>query len=287
MPECSTTVLESQLDWLTCSYRGADKARALRNFAMDAQSLEAREGNDTKRWQLNGYEGFRTGRVRYGDRDNACLLQLSGQLAEDWAGSVLPDATTITRVDLAVTVRPSSPVPAYGARAYAELAEWHQAHPLSAVPSATHDANGGWTTYLGARRSPLFLRIYDKGAEAASRDDRAGLARYADCWRFELECHDVAAKAYGLAAVLAGNRSAYVSGALADYLEHHGLEPMFETTCHPASPGAFARRTDYASRLRWFASKVAPSIRLAMSQGDPQEVIDALGLGPEPAESLT
>lgn len=254
---------------------------------MDAQALEAKEGNDTKRWALNGYEGYRTGRVRYGDRDNSCLIQLSGQLAEDYAGSLLPDATSITRVDLAVTVRCDPAVPAYGSQAYAELVEWHDRHPLSAVPSATHDAHGGWTTYLGARRSPLFLRIYDKGAEAASRADKAGLARYKGAWRYELECHDVAAKAYGLAAVVSGSRSAYVSGSIADYLSAHGLEPLFTPTTHPESPGAFARRSDYASRLRWFASKVAPSIRLAMSQGDPQEVIDALGLGPERSDSLT
>jgi len=281
MADHSTTVLESQLDWLTCSYRGADKARALRNFAMDCQSLEAKDGNRTTRWRLNGYEGFRTGRVRYGDRDNACLIQLSGQLAEDWAATLVPDATTVTRLDLQVTVRPDPPKPGYGREALADLESWYADHPMGALPSHTGDAAGGWTTYVGARRSPTFARIYNKGAECLSRDDQPGYLRYHDAWRVELEAHDAFAAPLAVAACSSPNRSAFISDYLCDYLARRGHRALWQPGSDPVYRSGSHRRSDYQTRLRWLGRAVAPAIAEMMTHGNPQEVIDALGLGPE------
>ena len=283
MADHSTTVLEAQVDWLTCSYRGDKKSRSLASFAIDCENIEAERGDKRQKFGLNGYEGWRTGRVRWGAKDNATLIQLSGQLADDYAGSLIPDATTITRLDLQVTARPNPPNIDYGQQALRELTSWYLDHPLSAVPSHTSDANGGWTTYVGARRSPTFARLYNKGAECIGRSDGPGYQRYRDAWRWELECHDAFASSLAVGVAGVGDRAAFIQNYVHDYFSRRGHRCLFAPGSDPVYRAGSSRRSDRQTRLHWLSHSVAPAVRELLGQPNPQEVIDALGLGPSPS----
>lgn len=273
-----TTVLESQLDWLTCSYHGEAKTRALRNFATDAASIEAKLGNDTEPFRLKGYVGWRVGRVRYGERDHTSLIQLSGQLADDYAGTLVPDADTITRADIAVTCRFDPPQPDYGERTLRDFAEYYRAHPRSAMPWHTSDEDGGFTCYVGARRSPTFFRLYNKQAESIASKDKEAISRYADSWRYELELHDAGARVVAGSAIRATQRSVYCSGYMHGYLEQHGVRPAFDYHAEPVYTAGFRRRSDADTRRQWFSRAVAPSIRKQLQTRSREEVLRDLGL---------
>src|SRR5512144_160386 len=178
------TLIESQVDWLTASAHGRDRSVALEQLAASLQKEEEAKGNRPKSWRLMGYEGQHTGAVEWGRRDqNASLIRLIGNTADVGLADVLSIADTVTRLDIACTWRCEPPDPLVGQNAYSMAEMFHQGHPQSALPWNTRDANGGWTTYLGARTGEKYLRIYNKGAEAVAKQDKEGMARYAGCWR--------------------------------------------------------------------------------------------------------
>lgn len=279
MSYSSTTVLESQLDWLTVAAHTSEHAHSLALLAADLTAAEARARAKTSPFRLMGYEGWRTGRVRFGMRDEWALLQLSGDLAEQRVTEVLPVADSITRVDFAVTARTAEPDPHVGGNAYL-MATHHAAdHPKAAMVSRTTDNKGGETLYIGHRSSDYFFRLYNKHAEALSRGDDAEADRYLNCWRYELECKGLAAAPLAMAAAGAGDRPSHVQSLVYHYSRDHGIEPVFSVDGDRVLRPGFRRRSDYESRLRWFQRAVRPSIQWALSHGDRQSVIDALGLG--------
>jgi len=289
----STSVLESAIDWLSLSVApDADGDRVEAHMASLLQR-EQRAGAQLRPWILAGAVGFAAGRVRYGRAKRGLILQLSGQLADDHADHLIPLAATLTRLDVAVTVKTQEPDPAHGRRQYAAAIDNYHEHPHSARPWQVSDGDGGHTVYLGTRNSDRLLRIYDKCAEAASRNDKEQVAKYQNCWRYELELHDAYANPTALFLAGATNRSALIEDELRRYLWSHSLHVPWDGTPNPTHPGGFRRRSDLDSRLEWIGRTVAPTIRELVTLIGRDAVMDALGLstsidgGPaidEPAE---
>jgi hypothetical protein len=276
--DTSTSVLEAQLDYLTITEHSDAAVRNLRLVASELSGYELAEKQRARPFAINGYVGWRVGRVSYGERQTAGLLQLSGQLAEDWAGSLVGESTHVTRVDTAVTVRYSPSNPLLGDSLYQQALGFYSEHPRSALPWRVEDANGGATVYLGSRKSPTFFRAYFKEAEAREEGDSEQYARYQAAWRYELESHDAAADTLCRSALAAPSRAAHCQGVVWEYMRAHGLDSGWDPVSGPVYVGGFRRRSDYQSRLRWFARSVAPAVRWAIDLGDRAEVLNALGL---------
>lgn len=228
MSYATGTVIESQVDWLTCSAHGRERAHGLAWLSSEWAKGEAARGNRLQKWRLMGYEGSHVGRVRWGQRDeDSCLVQLSGELAERYIAEAASLADRVTRVDLAVTVRPDPPNPHLGANVYDEAAAFAQGKPRAALPWTIYDARGGRTTYLGARTSDHFLRVYNKEAESRAKDDAEGVARYLGCWRTELELKGMMAEPVARVACDQEDRPAWAQEYLYDYLTDHGITSPF------------------------------------------------------------
>lgn len=279
------TLLESQLDFLTCSSHSEKGAQELQQIAASLADDEGRLLNKLMPFRLQGYQGWKLGRVRFGMRGHGALLQLSGQLAEDWAKTALSAASTVTRCDLAATVRFDPAWTTYGQKVWSEARAHYTEHPRSAQPWRVENGAGGTTVYLGQRRSPIFFRIYDKWQESISEKDKTAAERYARCWRFELEAHDVAAKAYADLCISSAGRSHLVAGVVHKYLHDHGIDSPINPVSEPVHLGGFRRRSDYATSLAWFRRSVRPRVQWALEKGEIEEVKRALGLEPEQPEN--
>jgi hypothetical protein len=277
------TIIESQLDWLTMSWDEGTKADRVEAWAYSRGQAEERLGALATPFRLMGYEGWTLGRVRFGRRDGDALLQLSGDLAEKYADTLVPEADRISRVDLAVTIRMPTYAPFIAEDHYAEAHNHHAEHPKSATPWLVQDADGGSTFYIGRRASDRFFRCYNKEAEQAAVKDERGVDHYAACWRYELECKGGQARPVAAAAVSAASRPAFVREQLHHYCELHGLRPLFASDDNGVLVPGFRRRSDTESRLGWLRKSVNPAILKMIAEVDRAEILDALGLGQEPS----
>jgi len=272
------TVIESQLDWLTCAAHTQEGADRFERYASAWAATTERDVERRTPFRLKGYEGWQRGRVRFGEREGAAIIQLSGDLAARHFDTLLPLADSISRLDIAVTTRLPTEAPDVGLVSYRQAADWYQAHTRAARPSFHGDADGGYTCYVGDRSSDWFLRVYNKAAEA--RNDPEQADHYARCWRYELECKGASAPvlAAHLGAVGPEDRAADVQSMLHDYATRHGIEPTFERANGAKLIAGFRRRSDRASKLAWLARSVRPAVEWLAESGDARDVFEALGL---------
>jgi len=271
-------VIESQVDWLTASAYGRERTAYFALLAATASVGETAHGDETLSFRLNGYQGWRTGRVRYGERENAGLIQLSGELAHTWFDDVYSHADHVTRLDVAVTVDTGVEDPLLGKQAYDAACQLREVRPHLAQPWCVHDANGGWTTYVGARTSDWFLRLYDKHAEAVADHDDVAAGQYERCWRYELEAKGMAAPALAREVYKSLTRASYIRGYVARWCTDHGIIPAYGMEGDVAKLSALRRRSDRTTRLQWLGKSVAPAVRWLLETGDRTEVLEALGL---------
>jgi len=228
MADLTGTVIESQVDWLSVSQHGRDDAHSLAALAAELGKEETRKGNKLRKWRLMGYEGNHVGAVEWGMRDDSsCLVRLIGDVADRRLTDVLSLAGIVTRLDLAVTWRGEPANPHVGRNAYSEAMVRYKEKARAARPSRIENGDGGSTVYLGSRESEYFLRIYDKGHEAIEKNDTAGIERYRDCWRFELEAKGPLSIRLAKRVNTTSDRPVYVQQYLHDYLSDHGITPPF------------------------------------------------------------
>jgi hypothetical protein len=272
------TVIESQLDWLTLAVHSSQKREQLRDSAYRFAKNEAKDGNSTKPFRLKGYSGWRIGRFRYGEREGAALIQLSGQLAEDHLATLLPLADSVTRLDLAVTVHDPLNYDRRPRQHFDEMFHVKLSKPQSAIGHYHEDTDGGSSLQIGDRESDRVLRVYNKFAEQLAVHDGEGANHYVSCVRYELELKGENSERVAAALSQDAARAATVQATVHTYCTDHGLDPAFPSTGAQAIRTGFRRRSDYDSRIRWYARSVAPSIAVALQQGEACEVLDALGL---------
>ena len=280
MSTLAADVIECQLDWLTGAvHTGHGTARRMRWVKRLAEAEETRESKLTP-FRLCGYEGWHCGRVSFGAREAAGLIQLSGDLARIHFDNLMQWLDSVSRLDLAVTVRLNPADRGPGWRHYNEALGWYQSHPKAARPSYHGDGDGGMTVYLGHRESDRYLRIYDKGAEA--HDDVEQATHYAGCWRYELETKGSAASAVAAEVYARGldQRVPLIRSIVHTYCAKHGILPVFAANGPATLVPGFRRRSDRESRLDWLERTVRPVVEWLGQTGDGEDALRALGLLP-------
>lgn len=271
-------VVEAQADWLTAMFYGDRLADAARQMAEGWSKVELAAGAKTQRAWVEGYELEVNGRVRYGRKPDSAILQVSGQLADDYLDELVDVASRISRIDLAVTVRTPEPDPHVGGNAYLQACWFYEKHTRAAMPSRHQSAERGDTVYLGHRDSERYFRLYNKQAECESSSDAAGAEHYRNCWRYELELKRSVAPPTALALAGASDRAAYCQEYLHDYVSGHGVEPIFPQSGDRVLVPGFRRRSDLESRRAWLRSHAKPVVRFALERLGRDAVLKDLGL---------
>lgn len=276
--QSSTVVLESQVDWLTAGTHHERNTDLLAAHAVAWIAAEQFGGNTVHPWHLMGFVGSRCGRVRWGTRGRGGLLQLSGDLAKLRWYDADRLADTMSRVDLAVTIRSEPPRTSLGLEAYGTAREAYQMKNMYSTPRLVTDAAGGTTVYVGDRSSDIFLRLYNKEQESLARKDFLEAEHYHGCWRYEVEYKGERANA----ARATLQKAQLQPDAVADLVYHefqaHHIWPEFGAITPRSLIGGFRRRSDNDRRLAWFKTAVAPAVKALLDSGRRLELEDALGL---------
>jgi hypothetical protein len=276
--DSSGRVIEAQVDWLTVSAHSEERSRKLSDFADDLLTGEVAAGNHKTGWRSMGYEGFHSGHIDWGRRDDRqAILRVSGGPADALLVPALALADNCSRLDLCVTWRAAPPDPHIGANAYSLAFLFHQTHSRSARPEFQGDADGGYTCKVGNRRSPFHGRLYNKEAERASRLDADLAKHYQACWRYEVEAHD--ARALALATMVAERveRPAAIQQYLYDWWNTHGVPTAFPESGADALELGFHRRSDDETRLRHLERNVRPTIKRLRAHGREDDLRERLG----------
>jgi len=213
-----------------------------------------------------GGGGIASGRAA----DGAGIVQSWGKETEVMVQIVLGVTQVhFTRLDMAVTVLFSQPQPCVR-----EL--------LATLPADKHNytiiqpANDeGGTLYIGSRRSDVFARLYDKGAELRTLPGRL-------LWRYEVELkHRHAERAVAqlfVDSVLPSDRLVCIFENVRHYFTVHAVP-------FPDVPDAAkqypvvqyeSRVTDDATTLRWFRTQVYPALMRLDGNGKLDQALEAL-----------
>jgi len=278
------TVIESQADWVTFTSNG--HPRDSRLFEWGRSVMRAEEGRGGKRvpWALRGYAGEHCGKASVGERPGSDIVQLSGQAAADHLREGYSRCSSVTRLDLAVTVRSAMPDQVHEWAQWSRFLDWRRENGSPMKGRFITDADGGATAYIGSRQSELFLRIYDKEAECRQADDDKGAEHYAGCHRYELEVKGRRAFVQVEKYLDADNPAFMVRCWLTDWLRRHGMDSEPINNRNVALSPGFRRRTDTQTRLRWLENQVQPTIEWLKYHGHEAQVFRALGYNAESLE---
>jgi hypothetical protein len=274
MSDDRPTVKEAQVDWLTLTFKEGGKWEAARLAAQHALERECADGEDESALRFQGYTGSQAGRVGYGTRDDGALIRLSGGLADEGLRDLLPLASNISRIDLAVTIKLPDGYPN-------PMKEGFRIGPTIKPPRGAapdyqliEHSRQGTTLYVGARTSPRFGRVYDKWKESQ-------LDFYAGCTRYELEAKSKLAARLAAAVAGATDRRGTIRVLVRNYFQPRGVNIPDDEADDDLHISAFRPRTSDLSRLHWLATQVKGVADDLRARGRGADVAAALGMNIE------
>jgi len=265
--KCS--LIDASIDWFTVTVTDGLRLRFMEAKAERVmRELEATGSPRTFTNRL-GFVGDRAEGFFFGKRGDTLMVIGSGDVAAKQAGFFLGLATSVTRLDLAVTLQDLDIDRDWTAIAL------RQASFDGRVDSGllkTHRIEGtpdGRTLYVGSRSSDRYIRIYDKTAESKGEwPDRS--------WRWEVEYKRPRAGIVA-ARILRGQPTPstvidVVASALADVriILPYGDPPSGWTSKKPKL------LTTAETRLRYTSRVVAPFIKNLVDAVGEDRVVQAL-----------
>ena len=270
----SLRLIESRIDWISCSASDAKRAEQLATIADAGIGREISAGDRRSYFGGHGYEGSQAGHWKLAEGEKGTIVQVGGVEAAQWATSLLPIAEHVSRIDYCATLRSDlndfNPVRTI----YREL-ERRKAAGEDA-PKAKHieQLDEGQGVMVGSRSSAYVIRCYNKTAES-------GGLYPPGTWRWEVEMKRHASE--GEHARIAhkparlGQAADIVKAAYGRWqlVTPWDAETPIELTRAPAH----IRDTERA--LEWLRRQVAPCVDWLVANGYDQEVRAALNLPTE------
>lgn len=213
-------------------------------------------------WKLLHYAGQNCGPLSLGFAgDDSFIIQMSGEAARD-ALIRIPEIAGLhaSRVDFQITFENAH-------RLFVEDA-YNRLEVQNAVATRKRylryiQGNGGSTLYVNKRTGPVFLRLYDKGAEQGGQ---AGILYRAEV-EFKKDKADIAWKLF----VNAENRTELVKSVVISEFQSRGIEIPVGSVQLVAVKAA--RKEPYHDKqLKWLRRSVRPAIDRLVSAGLEAEV---------------
>jgi Replication initiation factor len=271
-PPTGTNVLQTGVDWITATMPADGREWPLLLAADAILAQEERDGHELERARWQGYDLKCCGGAWAGAREDSALVRLSGECAGQHWYQLVRHAKKITRLDLAVTVRPDPPDPRLGAWHLGQVMRWRKDRAQPFKVNYHGSPEGIQTVYLGSRTSTTYGRIYDKFAE--SEDDR-----WRDSWRYEVECKDVVATTLGRVLLGDVDRESAMRVYVHDWFRKHGVTARFPRPGGDVHAPSTRAQADDDRTLRWWDDQVAAVYaRLAPKVGT-RRMLSALGAG--------
>lgn len=263
-------VLTSGIDWLTCTSKRVGVSNALEDFGMSLLNKEKAGSGRILPARRLGFEGLRSDNIFLGRRPGDVMLQISGPSCTPLTQDAIALSTNVSRIDVQVTV--------FTEGEQCNLAKWTHDAIVRSNPKAhavqTMTLTAGWpdgdTLNINRRCSDVWMRLYDKSAEAS-----LGMPRLV--WRYELELKGKAAQRQAELLRQCGVRPNNVHTPVHAAYKSKGVEPAFAKLSHE---NAFQPSIDNPSRdvLTWMRDSLSKTVARAAKRYGRDVVAEALGI---------
>lgn len=142
------------------------------------------------------------------------------------------------------------------------------------------DSTGGTTLYVGARTDEVFVRVYNKHAEAPE-DYPEG------AWRYEIELKGATADGQWQAFKEEYPTAHELVGLVSDYVSKRGLRVLWGESYGYRDWRAPSPVRDCQRTYRWVGSSVKSAIERLKYHYTEAEILEALGLDESPARAAS
>jgi DNA relaxase NicK len=213
-------IVGAAIDWLSMSCNRADAVAALFDWFRDKVAELKDEGYDAKPWGGHGYQGISIDGFGWGFNGVSCIIQLSGERARRYWRALAMESTNVSRIDLAVTIRPLSDVGALARDEYEAIARLAPRRGRPIRRQVTQGNDGGETLYIGSKKSDQLGRLYNKGVESRN-------PAYAGCWRYEVQYRDKIAYGKTRALLSTQEENKTIEGDVYRWFSSRGVSPIF------------------------------------------------------------
>ncbi len=264
-------VLESRLDWITCTAKRDGSAVELMNYADRHIRQSANSGNKVEAYKNHGYEGWRSGNWAWGWGKHGALVVASQDDAQASAPVLAQLADHWSRCDYCVTVRDVEaridPTEDYY-QSWRQFAANKQGLPK---PTRIQTLGGGATITVGERSGAYYTRVYDKAVESEGE--------YPDgCWRWELELKRHASEGQQRRWRDSTPPSSYALNLISTELGRYNLTVPWERSSVVKRDPEMRPQPDVERTLRWLAKQVRPSVERCIEAAGLDSVLEALNL---------
>jgi hypothetical protein len=264
-------VLESRIDWLTCTCKPGHKAQVLQASAEKWIAAQGALGFRPREFRWSGYLGTATDGITCGKREDGTILRLSGETAYHNAKHCLAFCDNVSRIDVQVTLLAKEDPSDFAQLSLSSASIDTRVESGITRTSIIRSTPNGSTFYLGSRASERFYRVYDKTAESDGvYPDRS--------WRWEVEYKGDRAWRVSQQLVKMGFTAEAIRQVVEQAFYNYGINlPCLALPPTWRDAGIRAETNDQ-KRLIWLAKSIAPCIA-KLREGIPLDtVLDALGL---------
>jgi len=232
---------------------------------------EKAKGNFIKAWGMAGYSGFKCGQLQFGKREGSVIVRLSGDLAAlDW-WDFYQEASTVSRLDLQVTVRCDADPSREVRRAYSQVNRFYKGRHDGPTVTLWRDTTGGATCYVGKRSSDVMFRIYNKASES-------GLPEFRNCLRYEVELKRAMTRRTIEWLICQDSVKLGIAGQLHTMLSSRGLRPLYRVDVRGCKLQGTPIACDVEKKLVWLRDSVGSTVRALFALGYGPQVLDCLKL---------
>lgn len=235
---------------------------------------DEKRASSVKPWKFQGFQGWASDRIRYGERGGKLLWECSGEQAADTMARMGSFTGYSSRIDLQTTWKLSTGQPQFGTSLLGCSQETIRRRPYSQTQiGLSVSSTGLWLGTVGRRTSPSYWRLYDKGVE--SKQAPPGVL-----WRLELECKGRLARTLGCKFQKELQQPTLCGRFLVQRWKSSGFSWPFEQyTDAPLDTALLAAPPMTALRLaRWLRSSVAPTIPRLLTVYTVAELLEMLKL---------
>jgi hypothetical protein len=276
--DVQVVAIVASVDWLTVTAKSEASRIDLYLAARDILDDVKEKRGTIKAWSFKGYTGYNAEGFRWGTRQDSDIAMVSGSDANETWRLLLPVATNVSRVDLAVTVETDKAIPHLLQYYY----EWDDDQFKRSLKDKRYRATLmqntrlGQTLYIGARASDQMGRVYDKAAEQGMTEHVGRL------WRYEVEFKRKRALAVATRLLdeldLRPSIADTIRATVFRWFDGRDIPPIFPHQGQEMSLEVEAKVTSDEVTLRWLSSQVRPSVQRLLKQGKATALYDALGL---------
>jgi hypothetical protein len=276
-PAAPLEILSSGVDWITTTTKDHSKQYFVRTLAELWLCKQQEAGYERVDFAWNGYIGWRTEGISYGDRDDGTLVRLSGQQARLHGDVLSGRCDHVSRVDFQVTLKEPNEAKDW-AEAAADTVSGDARVSSGQTAMAVISSNRSRSTlYLGRRISDRFYRVYDKHAESKGEWP-------AGSWRFEVEFKGRRAEHYGALLAQCRGVSEWSRSVVAHTFQDYGFTLPSDAIPRLWFDKTPRRQTTDEGRLRYLGTCVRPMVQKLREAYGTETIIKLLDLNDDGGE---